>query len=398
MSSVHRPTKSKLAELAGKKVLLVSHNFSMTGSPLLLIEIAREMRRAGLDVALTSLLDDANASRVLNLASDVVVPIRESMAFADRSDFVIANTAVTGQWVHDYLKARPGRAHRLIWWVHEIDTATFGRYVRNLDQVAALIVDSEASLRSWQNTGNPLPSVTVVIYPGVRAQLRETSDQTKFPYASLFEWAFGWYRRYNKTKIRQHLGVGEKDFLATLIGTYSPHKGHDLFADCLDHMRAETPSIPIKGLVVGFASPNAAREFTKRHRLGAESALSPNRVLPEVVDLSPYYAASDVFVINTQGQGENFGRVTTEAMAFRLPVCGTDAGGTREIVTPETGFLHPVGTPGQEQLKANLLQLINDRALARRMGEAAHQRIRDQFSDTKMFERLTDVFHLVDTG
>ena len=41
-----------------------------------------------------------------------------------------------------------------------------------------------------------------------------------------------------------------------------------------------------------------------------------------------FYKAADAFVVNTQGSGEVFGRVTIEAMAFGLPVLGTNAGGT----------------------------------------------------------------------
>lgn len=45
--------------------------------------------------------------------------------------------------------------------------------------------------------------------------------------------------------------------------------------------------------------------------------------------------------MNSQGNGEPFGRVTIEAMAFGLPVLGTDAGGTKEIVLDgKTGLLH----------------------------------------------------------
>jgi glycosyltransferase involved in cell wall biosynthesis len=68
-------------------------------------------------------------------------------------------------------------------------------------------------------------------------------------------------------------------------------------------------------------------------------------------------------------------------MAFGLPVLGTDAGGTRDIIVPgETGLLHPVGEAGQEILSANILRLLRDRALARRMGEAGRERAHSHFS------------------
>ncbi|KAM1333711.1 hypothetical protein FF1_009592 [Malus domestica] len=55
-----------------------------------------------------------------------------------------------------------------------------------------------------------------------------------------------------------------------------------------------------------------------------------------------------------QGLGETFGRVTIEAMAFGLPVLGTEAGGTKEIVEHNvTGLLHPVGHDGTRGLAEN---------------------------------------------
>ncbi len=398
MLSAHRIRKSKFAQLAGKTVLLISHDFSLTGGPLLLIETAREMRHAGLNVALTSLLDDASTSKIANLAAEAIVPLSESMVLANQSDVIIANTAVTGPWVRECLNARPERRHRVVWWLHEIDTTLYGHLVRDLDQVAALVFDSEASLQNWRDTGKAMPADTEVIFPGVRRTLLDLADRAEFRFAPRWALRFGWYRCKGGTEMRRSLGVSRSDFLVTLIGTYVPYKGHDLFAESVEQMRSETPSMSIKGLLVGFSSWDEAREFCARHRLSAESAVNPRRVLPMITDLSPYYAASDAFVMNTQGLGENFGRVTTEAMAFRLPICGTDAGGTREILVPGTGFLHPVGSRGQEQLKANLRRLVDDRALARRAGEAGHQRVCDHYTDTKMFERLAALLKRVVTG
>ncbi|TQD97693.1 hypothetical protein C1H46_016666 [Malus baccata] len=59
------------------------------------------------------------------------------------------------------------------------------------------------------------------------------------------------------------------------------------------------------------------------------------------------------------GLGETFGRVTIEAMAFGLPVLGTEAGGTKEIVEHNvTGLLHPVGHDGTRGLAENLRFLL----------------------------------------
>jgi len=65
---------------------------------------------------------------------------------------------------------------------------------------------------------------------------------------------------------------------------------------------------------------------------------------------------------------EAFGRVTVEAMAAGLPVVGTDAGGTKDVLLPgETGLLYP---PRDVRALADALAFLHDnRAEAARMGE-----------------------------
>ena len=108
-------------------------------------------------------------------------------------------------------------------------------------------------------------------------------------------------------------------------------------------------------------------------------------------ELSIFYRSADAFAMNSQGFGENFGRVTIEAMAFGLPIVGTSAGGTQEIVLDgHTGLLHPVGEAGLEILGANVLRLVNDREYARHLGAAGQQRASNHFSSHRFFRELDD--------
>jgi glycosyltransferase involved in cell wall biosynthesis len=392
--------ESPLARLVGMQVLLVSHYLGITGAPLLLLETARELRRAGARVVLTSLRDDAALSPIPGLGGEAVVPIRESLGLAAQSDLVIANTALAGPWIHDYLAEHPRGGRRLLWWIHEIDTSKYGGYAGDLERVAAAIFDSHASREAWRSINTTFPPVVEVVHPGIQASLLAATNELTFRYAPRGILASRIPPRLRtRAEIRQHLGLSDGDFLAALFAVYVPHKGHDLFVETVERMLAEVPRLPLKALVIGFDTRREAREFLRGFHSHPRSPLNAARVLPTVEDLSPYYAASDAFVMNTQGLGEVFGRVTIEAMAFRLPVCGTDAGGTREIVVDEeTGLLHPVGAVGQERLAANLRRLIDDPGLARRLGEAGHQRVRERFTDARMFEALGTILARVVAG
>src|SRR5262249_3279198 len=159
------------------------------------------------------------------------------------------------------------------------------------------------------------------------------------------------------------------DFVLTLVGLYPPRKGHRLLVNTVGIMVGENPNLQLKIILVGFASQYERAKFIRGLNQAQRKALGTRRAIPVVQDASPYYAASDAVVVNTQGLGENFGRVTIEAMTFRLPVLGTNAGGTAEIVEDGiTGLLHPVDIPGQYVLANNILTLMNDPARAKAMG------------------------------
>jgi len=88
--------------------------------------------------------------------------------------------------------------------------------------------------------------------------------------------------------------------------------------------------------------------------------------------------------------GEPFGRAVIEAGAVGVPVVATDAGGHREcVVHGETGLLVPVAAP--EALAEAVLQLLTHPDEARRMGEAARQRVLRDFSLSALGRRYHDL-------
>ncbi|KAK7381625.1 hypothetical protein VNO80_00171 [Phaseolus coccineus] len=104
------------------------------------------------------------------------------------------------------------------------------------------------------------------------------------------------------------------------------------------------------------------------------------------------YSAADVYVTNSQGLGETFGRVTIEAMAFGLPVLGTDAGGTQEIVEHNvTGLLHPIGRTGNHVLAQHLRFLLENSFAREKMGMEGRKKVQRMFLKQNMYEKFVDV-------
>jgi glycosyltransferase involved in cell wall biosynthesis len=80
-----------------------------------------------------------------------------------------------------------------------------------------------------------------------------------------------------------------------------------------------------------------------------------------------------------------------EAMAAGLPVLATSVGGIPEAVADGVeGFLVPPGDV--DALAARLAQLLEDEALARRMGEAARRKVESTFSSDAVLPRVERLY------
>ena len=102
-------------------------------------------------------------------------------------------------------------------------------------------------------------------------------------------------------------------------------------------------------------------------------------------------AAATVFVmpsvVDPDGGMDNLPTVIMEAMAAGLPVVSTSIGGIPEMVIQnETGFLV---SPGDAAALAGAIEkMINDCLLARKLGQAGHERAQRLFSIKKNVRAL----------
>ncbi|PWA44950.1 UDP-Glycosyltransferase superfamily protein [Artemisia annua] len=106
------------------------------------------------------------------------------------------------------------------------------------------------------------------------------------------------------------------------------------------------------------------------------------------------YLKRHMYKMFWQGLGETFGRVTIEAMTFGIPVLGTDAGGTKEIVEHNvTGLLHPVGHPGTTVLSKNLQYLLKNPSERQRMGLEGREKVKKMYLKRHMYKMFWQVLY-----
>jgi len=154
--------------------------------------------------------------------------------------------------------------------------------------------------------------------------------------------------------------------VAVFTGRLVPHKGVDVLLRALVRLPADIV------LVVVGAGPRLPSLVGLARRLGIEDRV---RFCPAVSDeaLPRYLALANVFVFPSQNRLEGFGLVVAEAMAAGLPVVIADMPGVREVIEPgREGLLaEPLIA---DDLTEKIRTVLDDPALAERMGRAARER------------------------
>ncbi|GIU78031.1 MAG: hypothetical protein KatS3mg005_1269 [Bryobacteraceae bacterium] len=110
--------------------------------------------------------------------------------------------------------------------------------------------------------------------------------------------------------------------------------------------------------------------------LGLQGVVRWRGAVP-AVEVAERLREADIFLHSSHSEG--ISNAVLEAMACGLPVVCTDAGGMREAVRDGIeGFVVPVRDV--EAMTEALLKLARDPELRRRMGEAARQRVLEEFT------------------
>jgi glycosyltransferase involved in cell wall biosynthesis len=144
-----------------------------------------------------------------------------------------------------------------------------------------------------------------------------------------------------------------------------------------------------KVVIIGDGPERVALEMRAKERGVMDRVQFRGWVTPQELDQA--YATATAFalpaVVDKRGDTEGLGMVLLEAMSYYVPVVTTAMGGITDIVDNEqTGLIVPPNDA--DALAAALRRLIDDRALAARLGAAGEQVIERRFS----WPRIVDQF------
>lgn len=134
----------------------------------------------------------------------------------------------------------------------------------------------------------------------------------------------------SQDEAREALGLPKDLKLLGLIGRFDPQKGQLLLLQALKVLRPKYPSLGV--VLLGEQTKDEADEYYQE----LLDYISHNKlektvfIRPFRKDVRTFYAAIDGFVMASKS--ETFGMVTLEAMACGVPIIGSRAGGTTELL------------------------------------------------------------------
>jgi len=167
------------------------------------------------------------------------------------------------------------------------------------------------------------------------------------------------------------------------VGRFMPEKGQEYLLNAMAILKSNGYS---PHLVFFGDGPLLNHIKSLSQKYGMSSQITFMGVRRDILEWLPHF---DIFVLPSAWEGVSLALL--EAMASGLPVIATAVGGTPEVVIDyESGILVPSGAVSA--LADALIELIDNPDLRTRIGEAAHQRISQEFTVDQSVNKISHLY------
>jgi glycosyltransferase involved in cell wall biosynthesis len=220
-----------------------------------------------------------------------------------------------------------------------------------LGRVDGIIAQGPAEAESYQRLGLPADKV-MVVPPGVADSGTRLAER----------------------------GAGR---LLLCGGPLEPHKGYRDAIWAFDILQFLYPDLAL-GIFGAGSDRSRLERFAALTGAGRHVHFAGSQADPAAL-----MARAEVIWVPSRAEGGI--NVALEAMALGRPVVASHLHGLAEVITDgETGFLVPPGN--KIELARQTRRLLDDAALARRLGEAGRRRARAHFAAADLVRRLADLY------
>jgi glycosyltransferase involved in cell wall biosynthesis len=167
------------------------------------------------------------------------------------------------------------------------------------------------------------------------------------------------------------------------VGALVPHKGQKFLVQSMPQVLHDVPEAHLIIFGEGELRPALERQIRELHL--EKHVLLPG-FRPDVLQLTK---SADLFVMSSVTEG--LGSTVLDAMAMKLAVVGTHAGGIPEaVVDGRTGLLVPPGHAAE--LASAIVRLLKDPARRARFGQAGLARVTDHFGVGRMLQSTLNAY------
>ena len=176
--------------------------------------------------------------------------------------------------------------------------------------------------------------------------------------------------------------------LVGTVGELTPLKGQEEFLRAAVEILKQFPQTHF--IIAGIDHSRGKQHQTRLEQLIKELNLTAQvSLVGWLEDLAQLYCALDVFV--SASHTESFGLAIAEAMASSTAVVSTETDGARELIEAgETGLLVPIADA--LKLPAAILLLLKEKGARVRLGGAAQQAARENFSLERMIAETEAIY------
>lgn len=241
-----------------------------------------------------------------------------------------------------------------------------------------------AFMRQWMASCHMMIAVT----EDVRKYVIET---TRYPEDKLVTIANGIdTKRFDPNTVqaldKTEWGIEADSLTVGMIGRLEEQKGHHIL---LKTAAIVTKTVPNARFVIVGDGPLRANLEKQRDDLGLQGKVVFTGILR---DIPGVLATLDVVTFSSLWEGLPVALL--EAMSMAKPMVSTAVGGIPDVIVEgENGMLVPKENP--QALADKLTQVLQDKALADKLGTAARQTIEERYSSDSMHQQILELYQSI---
>lgn len=192
----------------------------------------------------------------------------------------------------------------------------------------------------------------------------------------------------DETELRSILGI-VTPYIVGMVANFTPRKDYATFVEMASRICKLRDDVTFLGVGTGETLRQVRDSVPPEHSPRIKF-LGPRKDIESVINLFTV----GVLATNSRLHGEGISNAITECMALGKPIVATNGGGTPELVLGgQTGLLVP--SRDAEVLTNRVLELLDNRGLARKLGMEGRRRIETSFSLDAMTNAYLSLYRRV---